>query len=95
MGDPRRVAVRALCSRPVFNIGAWPLEGGLGLRSKSFVGLAAVQFLTAFNDNAYRWLIIPIGIAILGPSWNSSALSIGLAVFVAVHPAPQPCGLHR
>lgn len=54
-----------------------------GLRSKSFVGLAAVQFLTAFNDNAYRWLIIPIGIAILGPSWNSTALSVGLAVFVA------------
>ena len=53
-----------------------------GLRSKSFVGLAAVQFLTAFNDNAYRWLIIPIGIAILGPSWNSTALSVGLAVFV-------------
>jgi acyl-[acyl-carrier-protein]-phospholipid O-acyltransferase/long-chain-fatty-acid--[acyl-carrier-protein] ligase len=53
-----------------------------GLRSKSFAGVAAVQFLTAFNDNAYRWLIIPIGIAILGPSWNSTALSIGLAVFV-------------
>jgi acyl-[acyl-carrier-protein]-phospholipid O-acyltransferase/long-chain-fatty-acid--[acyl-carrier-protein] ligase len=54
-----------------------------GLRSKSFVGLTAVQFLTAFNDNAYRWLIIPIGIAILGPSWNTTALSVGLAVFVA------------
>lgn len=53
-----------------------------GLRSKSFVGLAAVQFLTAFNDNAYRWLIIPIGIAILGPTWKSTALSVGLAVFV-------------
>lgn len=54
-----------------------------GLRSKSFIGLAAVQFLTAFNDNAYRWLVIPIGIAILGPSWSSTALSVGLAVFVA------------
>jgi acyl-[acyl-carrier-protein]-phospholipid O-acyltransferase/long-chain-fatty-acid--[acyl-carrier-protein] ligase len=53
-----------------------------GLCSKSFVGLAAAQFLTAFNDNAYRWLIIPIGIAILGKQWESTALAVGLAVFV-------------
>lgn len=52
------------------------------LRSKSFVGIAATQFLTSFNDNAYRWLIIPIGIAILGSSWESTALSVGLAAFV-------------
>lgn len=53
-----------------------------GLASKGFVGIAATQFLTAFNDNAYRWLIIPIGIAILGSTWESTALAIGLAVFV-------------
>src|SRR6476646_11591314 len=53
-----------------------------GLRSQSFVGIAVTQFLTSFNDNAYRWLIIPIGIAILGEGWESTALSVGLAVFV-------------
>lgn len=52
------------------------------LRSRSFVGIASTQFLTSFNDNAYRWLIIPIGIAILGSSWESAALSVGLAAFV-------------
>jgi acyl-[acyl-carrier-protein]-phospholipid O-acyltransferase/long-chain-fatty-acid--[acyl-carrier-protein] ligase len=53
-----------------------------GLSSRSFVGIATTQFLTSFNDNAYRWLIIPIGIAILGTRWESTALAIGLAVFV-------------
>lgn len=53
-----------------------------GLRSKSFVGIAATQFLTSFNDTAYRWLIIPIGVAILGASSESTALSAGLAAFV-------------
>ena len=53
-----------------------------GLSSKSFVGIAATQFLTAFNDNTYRWLIIPIGIAILGTHSQSTALAAGLAVFV-------------
>ena len=52
------------------------------LRSKSFVGIASTQFLTSFNDSAYRWLIIPIGIAILGLSWESAALAVGLAAFV-------------
>ncbi|HVJ95189.1 MAG TPA: MFS transporter [Labilithrix sp.] len=50
--------------------------------SKSVIGIASTQFLTSFNDNAYRWLVIPIGIAILGTSWESAALAIGLAVFV-------------
>jgi acyl-[acyl-carrier-protein]-phospholipid O-acyltransferase / long-chain-fatty-acid--[acyl-carrier-protein] ligase len=58
------------------------MRGRDGLTSKGFVGIAATQFLTAFNDNAYRWLIIPIGIAIVGESWESTALSIGLAIFV-------------
>ena len=58
------------------------MRGRQGLASKGFVGIAANQFLTAFNDNAYRWLITPIGIALLGKDWESTALSIGLAVFV-------------
>lgn len=58
-----------------------PRDGAF-LHSKSFVGIASTQFLTSFNDNAYRWLIIPVGISILGPSWESAALAIGLAAFV-------------
>jgi len=58
------------------------MRGRQGLASTGFVGIATTQFLTAFNDNAYRWLIIPIGIAILGKTWESTALSVGLAVFV-------------
>src|SRR5262245_40772997 len=53
-----------------------------GLRSKSFIGIACTQFFASFNDNAYRWLIIPIGVAILGTSWESTALAVGLAIFV-------------
>jgi acyl-[acyl-carrier-protein]-phospholipid O-acyltransferase/long-chain-fatty-acid--[acyl-carrier-protein] ligase len=59
-----------------------PMRERQGLSSKSFGGIAATQFLTSFNDNAYRWLIIPIGIAILGTAWESTALAAGLAFFV-------------
>ncbi len=50
--------------------------------SPSFIGLAMMQFLTVFNDNAYRWLIIPIGYEVLGPRYEGLILSIGLACFV-------------
>ncbi len=62
----------------------WPPLGVVKsgeLRSRSFVGVASTQFLTSFNDNAYRWLVIPIGVAIVGSSWKSTALSVGLALF--------------
>src|SRR5688572_26644073 len=34
---------------------------GGSLLSAGFLGLLATQFLTALNDNIYRWLIIGIG----------------------------------
>jgi acyl-[acyl-carrier-protein]-phospholipid O-acyltransferase/long-chain-fatty-acid--[acyl-carrier-protein] ligase len=63
------------------------------LRSWSFVGIASTQFLTSFNDTTYRWLVIPIGIAILGASSESAALSVGLAAFVLPYVLlPSPAG---
>lgn len=36
------------------------------LRSAGFIGLLATQFLGAFNDNMFRWLVVPIGQRVLG-----------------------------
>lgn len=49
-----------------------------GLWSASFVGLLVVQFCTALNDNAFRWLVVPIAKPIVG---DSLALAVGLAGF--------------
>lgn len=50
-----------------------------GLRSRSFAALLATQFFVAFNDNMFRWLIIPIGKELLG---QDRALQIGAVVFL-------------
>ena len=54
----------------------------LGLRSPSFTALVAVQFLTVLNDNAFRWLVVPIGYVLLGPEHKGLVLTLGLACFV-------------
>ena len=36
-------------------------ESQVGLRSVSFLGLLGMQFLTATNDNIFRWLVVGIG----------------------------------
>ncbi len=36
------------------------------LRSAGFAGLLVTQFLGAFNDNMFRWLVVPIGQRVLG-----------------------------
>jgi acyl-[acyl-carrier-protein]-phospholipid O-acyltransferase/long-chain-fatty-acid--[acyl-carrier-protein] ligase len=38
-----------------------PQTAGGGLASAGFLGLLATQFLTALNDNIFRWLVIGIG----------------------------------
>src|SRR6185503_11593957 len=65
---------------------------GKGLLSTSFLGLLVTQFLTAVNDNIFRWLVIGIGKdhveAALksgsAPSWltASNVLMAGTACFV-------------
>jgi len=32
-----------------------------GLASRSYLGLWLTQFLGALNDNAFRWLAVPVG----------------------------------
>src|SRR6185503_1399988 len=65
---------------------------GKGLLSPSFLGLLVTQFLTAVNDNIFRWLVIGIGkdhveAAIKSgdaPSWlnASNVLMLGTTCFV-------------
>ncbi len=54
-----------------------------GLAHRGFVGLVVLYFCTSLNDNAYRWLVIPIGYALLGPGYEGLILSVGLACFVS------------
>ena len=49
-----------------------------GLRSRSYIGLWLTQFLGTINDNAFRWLAVPIGKMVFD---ESTALSLGLACF--------------
>ncbi|MCG6154535.1 MFS transporter [Rubinisphaera margarita] len=48
------------------------------LTGLSFLALLATQFFTAFNDNLFRWLVVPIGQNILG---DSEALAWGAVLF--------------
>ncbi len=53
-------------------------EGGLW--SRSFIALLITQFLVAFNDNMFRWLIVPIGKVYIEPA---KALQWGGIAFLA------------
>ncbi|MBX3411501.1 MAG: MFS transporter [Pirellulales bacterium] len=59
-----------------------PADPRGGLLSRSFLGLLATQFLGAFNDNMFRWLIVPIGKHYYGGESEALALAVGLAAFV-------------
>ncbi len=48
------------------------------LLTRSFVGLLLTQFLSAFNDNMFRWLAVPFAKPVLG---DAQALSLGLFCF--------------
>jgi acyl-[acyl-carrier-protein]-phospholipid O-acyltransferase/long-chain-fatty-acid--[acyl-carrier-protein] ligase len=63
----------------------------LGLLSVSFTGLLGLQFLTVLNDNTYRWLVVPIGYAVLGQQYRSLILTLGIVCFTVPYillPAP-------
>jgi len=59
-----------------------PEEPRVGLASTSFVGLLLTQFLVAWNDNMFRWLIVPVGQNLAGEGNEAMVLSVGLACFV-------------
>ena len=48
------------------------------LLQPGFLALLATQFFTAFNDNLFRWLVVPIGQNFLG---DSAALAWGAVLF--------------
>ena len=56
---------------------------GQGLLSGSFLGLLFTQFLTATNDNVFRWLVIGIGKDYVEPSGVGTILMLGTVLFVA------------
>ncbi|MBC7852053.1 MAG: MFS transporter, partial [Pirellulaceae bacterium] len=65
------------------------LTAGRGLLSPGFLGLLVTQFLTAVNDNIFRWLVIGIGkhhVEAAGgnPTWltASNVLMAGTVFFV-------------
>ena len=55
-------------------------EPAAGLMTRSFTGLLVTQFLGAMNDNMFRWLVIPIGMSVMG---EASALMLGTVLFTA------------
>ena len=57
-------------------------SGDRDLMSTSFVGLLAMQLLTAMNDNIFRWLAIGIGKQFVQPHQISYVLTAGTALFV-------------
>ena len=61
---------------------AFATERATSLWSPSFLGLLFTQFLTAVNDNIFRWLIIGIGKDHVDPSNVSVILTAGTACFV-------------
>lgn len=49
---------------------------------RSFLCLLAVQFLTVLNDQAFRWLVVPLAKGKLGEGNDAAALSLGLFGFM-------------
>jgi acyl-[acyl-carrier-protein]-phospholipid O-acyltransferase/long-chain-fatty-acid--[acyl-carrier-protein] ligase len=56
--------------------------GEASLWSVGFAGLVATQFLTAVNDNIFRWLVIGIGKDYVPPSQVGNILMAGTACLV-------------
>ncbi|MBM4003700.1 MAG: MFS transporter [Planctomycetes bacterium] len=57
-------------------------NGQLGLRSWSFAGLVAMQFLTVVNDNVFRWLVVGIGKQFVDREQVQFVLTAGMFSFV-------------
>src|SRR5436190_16372525 len=55
---------------------------GGSLLSSGFLGLLATQFLTATNDNIFRWLVIGIGKQHVPESQHASILTMGTVCLV-------------
>jgi acyl-[acyl-carrier-protein]-phospholipid O-acyltransferase/long-chain-fatty-acid--[acyl-carrier-protein] ligase len=69
-------------------------DGREGVFSRGFLALTATQFFVAFNDNLFRWLVVPVGKELMTRRWDEMprfvqdwmrpeplALALGLASF--------------
>ncbi|MBX7168170.1 MAG: MFS transporter [Pirellulales bacterium] len=72
------IATRRPIRRPQTAADAPPSDG---LWSRSFASLVISQFFGGFNDNLFRWLIIPIGKEYF-PEHTDTILAMGLACLV-------------
>lgn len=52
-----------------------------GLGSRSFVCLVIAQTLTAFNDNMFRWLAVPVGQHLLGGTAEAGVRALSWGIF--------------
>src|SRR5262249_45866442 len=52
-----------------------------GLFSRGFVGLGLAHFFAILNDNAYRWLVTPLGFHLLGHQYRPLILTLGIVCF--------------
>lgn len=57
-------------------------QGKERLDSAGFIGLWLTQWLTAINDNAFRWLVVGIAKDWVEPAQHSLVLIVGLGLFV-------------
>ena len=72
--------------QPATNTGTTPAapshEAGDGIASISFMGLLGTQFLGAFNDNMYRWLIIWVAQDLVAANQHDMIRSVGAAALM-------------
>ena len=59
-----------------------PVDSQNSLWSPGFQGLLWTNFLTATNDNIFRWFLIGIGKHLVAPEWSTLIVPLGLVAFV-------------
>ena len=59
-----------------------PLDSTNSLWSRGFQGLLWTNFLTATNDNIFRWFLVGIGKNLVPAEWTSFIVPLGLVAFV-------------
>ena len=86
--DDSRMAENAGTQPEKANVPSQSSAQRSGLWSRSFVALLVTQFLVAFNDNMFRWLIIPIGKAYIEPAkalqWGGVAFLIPFVLLAGI-----------
>lgn len=80
--SPIQTANRTLTKRPNVNKPQNLINSQNSLWSPAFQGLLWTNFLTAINDNIFRWFVIGIGKNLVEPEYASLIVPFGLVAFV-------------